>query len=96
MSEVTPVLTWTPILQAGTGPTCENPNDAINEIIADVYERVHEPSWYGHDTESIVNTLAEFVSDWEPGVWTIFGKYQLVIKFYTRQELDEMPEFQGY
>jgi hypothetical protein len=46
--------------------------------------------------ESVATMLSRVVADWIDGAYTIFEDYQLVIKTYTRTQLDEMPEWNGY
>lgn len=94
----TKIKTYQPILPIGNGPVCENPSDALYEIFQDLREtsEIEYQKCKDEDLSKVLEMLALIVSDWIDGEYTILEDYKLVIKHYTRTQLDEMQDFQGY
>jgi hypothetical protein len=102
MLDCTKVRTFTPIIPAGTGPTCTNVIDALLEITRDLYG-MHEMGnfEYGEaDAEKLAHVLNKGlgdIGDWIDGYYPVIGEnYTIEIKTMQQWQLDAMPEFNGY
>jgi hypothetical protein len=93
--DATKIKTYQPILPTGKGPVGAA-YDAFMDILIDIHEKVKDTSVTEKHLEMLAEMFASFVSDWIEGEYTIFEDYKLVIKRYTRTELDKMPDFEGY
>jgi tRNA U38,U39,U40 pseudouridine synthase TruA len=103
MLDCTKVRTFTPIIPAGTGPTCTKIEDALLEITRDLYG-MNEFMNFDHSDEEaeklahlFKKVLFEDHEEWIDGEYPVVGEgYLLKIETMQQWQLDKMPEFNGY
>lgn len=99
MFDCTKVRTFTPIIPAGTGPTCTKIEDAMLDITRDIYE-ISGIDYIDAEVEKLAQVLIKGLGEmeeWIDGEYPVLGEgYSLKIKTMQQWQLDQMPEFNGY
>lgn len=99
MLDCTKVRTFTPIIPAGTGPTCTKIEDAMFDITRDIYE-ASGIDYTDAETDKLAQVLIKGLGgmdDFIDGEYPVLGEgYLLKIRTMQKWQLDQMPEFNGY
>jgi hypothetical protein len=97
MYDATMIKTYTPHIPAGTGPTFEKVEDAIAEMVSDLYDTAsYELTQKEKDKLVDIFCIVWDIGSLIDGEYEIFMDYKLVIETMPKGRLDEMPEFNGY
>ncbi len=89
--------TFTPIIPAGTGPTCLQIKDAVRDMVTDLAE-MSAMSFTKEEKEKIIQLFIKGLEldDKIDGDYEVMPGYVLRIKTMQQWQFEQMPEFNGY
>lgn len=93
------VKTFTAFIPAGAGPVLLTAEEAVEEMLKDLHERMTDNNKPTDEelqaaVQLIVNGLG--VNDWIDGQYDFFEEYKLRVQTMPEYRFEELPEFKGY
>lgn len=98
MINVKKVKTYTPVLPQGVGPTSTKAKDALYEVFHDLEQQNCPGAVEADKFNQIVEAAAKIygLEDLIDGNYRVFEDYEISIVTMSQNQLDRMPEFNGY